>query len=355
MPYRTGNATRDRMLQARSDFRAGLPTQMQSQMGQIDPGFGNEPAGAQTQPQQVQQQPQQTVQVQQQQTQPQQQVQQQHVPMPNDQTLIMDDKFISTVDSLGKFNDTQPQQAPAQTPQESDAVKAMRAENEKLAKELEELKKSRENDLNELKELQQLRQQKRENDYLAQMNDLGSINSDDARKLISPLLQELDRTRAVSAQKLQETQAAIDRRFAELDKQTKQSHNSQLYNSIFKAHPDLKTLTDSNAYKEIVAAPVAPNSLTTVGEVMARELQAGNADYVIKVLDTVKAKLSAVPNIANVASVGSSNSTANFVSQESNMSDTQLDKLISDVQTGKISRAEFRERRARAREASRLQ
>ena len=274
MSLRTGNATRDRILAARDEFRDSLKT-------------GGEPANNAT-AQQVQQ-------VQQVQTNVQvpspvapQSVPVSEIPVPDD--------FIKSVDNMGKLNVESAQ------PQESPEIKAMRDENAKLAKELEELRKARENDSVALAELNKLREKQRVDEYLAGMDGLNSVNAEDARKLVAPLLQQMDKAREDSVKQLQEARAAIEQRFTEMDKRKAQDKNNQLYSQIIKAHPDLQQLQKTKEYSEVMLSPVQPNSNITVGELVAAELKNGNADYIIKVLDTVKQR-STVPNISAVASV----------------------------------------------------
>lgn len=332
MSLRTGNATRDRILAARDDFRDSLKT-------------GGEPANDAT-AQQVQP-PQPQVQQGQTNVQAQQSVAPQTVPVSD---IPVPDDFIKSVDNMGKLN-VEPQQ-----PQESPELKAMREENAKLAKELEELRKARENDSASLAELNKLREKQRVDEYLAGMDGLNSVNADDARKLVAPLLQQMDKAREDSAKQLQEARAAIEQRFTEMDKRKAQDKNNQLYSQIIKAHPDLQQLQKTKEYSEVMLSPVQPNSNITVGELVAAELKNGNADYIIKVLDTVKQR-AAVPNISAVASV-SAGATAGASSGTDTAGDILTDEQIADlrfkVQTGEISRDEFRTRMARHREASKL-
>ena len=189
------------------------------------------------------------------------------------------------------------------------------------------------------------------------MSDLGSINPDDARKLISPLLKRLDNVQLENQKKLQEAQSAVDKRLAELDKRNNVNRSNQIYSQIMKAHPDLQELQKSKAYQDVMLSPVQPGSAVTVGELVTAELRNGNADYVIKVLDTVKQR-NTVPNINQIASVGASSSVAGATGGVDNSGDRLTPEQISDlrykVQIGEMSRDEFRQIMARHREASKL-
>ena len=333
MSMRTGNATRDRLLADRDAFRASL----QAPVSQPN----------------VQQQaaPQSTVQ-------PQPNVQppaapQQNVQQVPPQDIQVPDDFIHSVNVMGNTAAQQPQSQPSQ----NDDLDTMRGENDKLKKELEELRKAREADMASLKELNELREKQRVDKYLAEMDGLGTINGDDARKLVSPLLQRLEQTKADNAKQLQDVQASIDKRLSELDKRNTQNKVNQMYAKILKAHPDLKQLQRSQAYNDVMTSPVQEGSAITVGEFVAAEIKNGNADYIIKVLDTVKQR-SSLPDISNIASV-SSNAPVSGAASDANANGESLtpDQIANyrfKVQTGEMSRDEFRQIMARHREASKL-
>lgn len=334
MSMRTGNATRDRLLADRDAFRASLqaPVPQPNVQQQAAPQSNVQP----------------NVQPNVQQVAPQQDVQQ--VPP---QDIQVPDDFIHSVNVMGNTAAQQPQSQPSQ----NDDLDAMRGENDKLKKELEELRKAREADMASLKELNELREKQRVDKYLAEMDGLGTINGDDARKLVSPLLQRLEQTKADNAKQLQDVQASIDKRLSELDKRNTQNKVNQMYAKILKAHPDLKQLQRSQAYNDVMTSPVQEGSAITVGEFVAAEIKNGNADYIIKVLDTVKQR-SSLPDISNIASV-SSNAPVSGAASDANANGESLtpDQIANyrfKVQTGEMSRDEFRQIMARHREASKL-
>lgn len=331
MSMRTGNATRDRLLADRDAFRASLqaPVPQPNVQQQTAPQPNVQPN-----------------------------VQQQAAPQPDvqqvpPQDIQVPDDFIHSVNVMGNTAAQQPQSQPSQ----NDDLDAMRGENDKLKKELEELRKAREADMASLKELNELREKQRVDKYLAEMDGLGTINGDDARKLVSPLLQRLEQTKADNAKQLQDVQASIDKRLSELDKRNTQNKVNQMYAKILKAHPDLKQLQRSQAYNDVMTSPVQEGSAITVGEFVAAEIKNGNADYIIKVLDTVKQR-SSLPDISNIASV-SSNAPVSGAASDANANGESLtpDQIANyrfKVQTGEMSRDEFRQIMARHREASKL-
>lgn len=334
MSMRTGNATRDRLLADRDAFRASLqaPVPQTNVQQQAAPQSNVQPN---VQPNVQQAAPQPDV----------QQVPPQDIQVPDD--------FIHSVNVMGNTAAQQSQSQPSQ----NDDLDTMRGENDKLKKELEELRKAREADMASLKELNELREKQRVDKYLAEMDGLGTINGDDARKLVSPLLQRLEQTKADNAKQLQDVQASIDKRLSELDKRNTQNKVNQMYAKILKAHPDLKQLQRSQAYNDVMTSPVQEGSAITVGEFVAAEIKNGNADYIIKVLDTVKQR-SSLPDISNIASV-SSNAPVSGAASDANANGESLtpDQIANyrfKVQTGEMSRDEFRQIMARHREASKL-
>ena len=337
MSLRTGNATRDRILADRDAFRDSLKAD-QSQQNTSPVA----PAAAQPVQPQVTPQP----------TQPASQQPQVKAVPPED--IPVPDNFINTVNLMGGLNVPTQQQEPQENPE----LKAMREENAKLAKELEELRKARESDSASLQELNKLREQQRVEEYLKSLDGgLNSINGDDARKLVSPLLQQMDSVRKEGQKQLQEAREAFDKRLSEYDKKSAQDKSNQLYSKIMKAHPDLQQLQRSQAYADVMTSPVQAGSAITVGELVAAELKNGNADYIIKVLDTVKAR-TATPDISSVASVSAGTPASAGASGEDHSSDILTPEQIADLrfkaQTGEISRDEFRQAMARSREASKL-
>ena len=342
MSLRTGNATRDRILNARDEFRNSLPpeqhdTQAQTQTQVQSANDQQQPVAPQVQSANVQQQP----------VAPQVQSETQNsIPVPDD--------FVNVVNTLGTANEPVANQASSNAD-----IAAMREENAKLLKEVEELRKARESDSAALDELAQYREKKRVDDYLASIDGgLGTINGDDARKLVSPLLQQIDQARKDNLKQIQDAQEAVNKRFAEYDRKSELTKSNQLYAKIMKAHPDLQQLQSTPAYAQVMMSPVQEGSAITVGEVVAAEIKKGNADYVIKVLDSVKARNGTAPNLNAIASV-SANATASGATSGHDVSGDKLtDEQIADyrfkVQTGEMSRDEFRQIMARHREASRL-
>lgn len=340
--HRTGNATRDRMLQARDDFR----TQNPLSAPQVQPQTMVPPA--QPAPQQVAQ------------AVPPQPVPQPEPPLapqyqPSAPALEMNDEFIQSVASMGgRRQEPQGEPVPSQT--DTPEVKAMREENAKLQKELEALRQHKDMDEQSVKELQQLRQQQRNAEYIKNLGEL-SIPQEDAIKLVNPLLNQVDELKRSSEERIREVTDMLDKRVADFDKKSQQQKANQVYAKIFKAHPDLQKLQSSAAYQEVMSSPISEGSLTTIGELVARELQSGNADYVIQVLNTVKQRQSP-PDIAQFASVGGGFSAGNGAPSappaDGRLTSDQLADLTSKVQTGQISRSEFRQAMAKHRGASKL-
>ena len=193
MSLRTGNATRDRILNARDEFRNSLPPEQHDTQVQT-----------QTQVQSANDQQQQSVAPQVQSANVQQQPVAPQVQSETQNSIPVPDDFVNVVNTLGTANEPVANQASSN----ADIV-AMREENAKLLKEVEELRKARESDSAALDELAQYREKKRVDDYLASIDGgLGTINGDDARKLVSPLLQQIDQARKDNLKQIQDAQEA---------------------------------------------------------------------------------------------------------------------------------------------------
>ena len=130
--------------------------------------------------------------------------------------------------------------------------------------------------------------------------------------------------------------------------------------TIMKAHPDLQSMQRHPAYAEVMLAPIAPGSRTTVGQMVMNEIQNGNSQYVINVLNEVRRKMSggntnAANALAAVSSVGAT-APAAATAHEDNSGDRlsyeDMAELRYKLQTKQITRDQFRERMAKHREAS---
>lgn len=260
--------------------------------------------------------------------------------------------FDSAFNSMAGVQPTQPE--PQHNVNDIE-LRSAREENAKLMKELEELRKQRESDKATLAEYNKLKEQQEIDNYLSGTEKLNTIDADDARKLLSPLLKTIKSEQASTQERFKAEREALDKRFAELDHREKELSRRKAYDTILKAYPDMAEIQRHQAYQDVMSSPIAPGSDILVGTMVARDLQLGKTDYVLNVLKTIKEKM-AVPDLMNVASVGSSSTATAPAPDKSGdlLTPEQLSELKFAFQNRQISREEYHERLAKHREASRL-
>lgn len=181
--------------------------------------------------------------------------------------------------------------------------------------------------------------------------DLYTIDREDAKKLLTPLVHSFH-------DELTKVRAATDARVKELsdsmNKQSERERQRELENrlertrqAVLRAHPDLAELQRTDAYKKAMLTPVGGNSSLLIGNVVATEFANGNVEYVVGVLDRIKRESQGAPtgSLDSIASVsGTVAATAPARQDVDNDIDLdQLEQMKVDVQTGKMSRRQFRE------------
>lgn len=323
----TGNVTRDRLLAKRAQFRA--------QYAEQDKPKQAEPASA------VEAQP-----------------VSQAAPQVEPVTVAPADVAQTTpVFSFDATHvaDVQPQAQPAQPVHTSDELEASRAREAELNKELESLRKERESNQKALAEYKKFQDEKAVDDYLKGLGELDTMSADDARKLVRPLLDQIRTNEQATQKRIAEERAEFDKRFASLDTQSAEAKQKKAYAALFKAHPDAAQLQYTDAFKRAMVAPVSQGSTITVGALMQAELNRGNADYAIQVLNGLKQAQPAAPDLSNVASVGSTAPTGAAPSADHSgdlLSPEQIRHYRYLAQTKQISREEFHDIMAKHKEAS---
>lgn len=244
--------------------------------------------------------------------------------------------------------------APASTEGES-ALRSAQEENAALRKEIDDLRKQRESDQASLAEYNKLKEQQEIDNYLSGTEKLNTIDADDARKLLSPLIKTIKSEQASTQERFRKEREALDQRFNELTQRERELTRRKAYDTILKAYPDMAEIQRNKAYQDVMSSPIAPGSDILVGTMVARDLQLGKTDYVMNVLKTIKDRM-AVPDLTAVASVGSSSTPAAPAPDKSSdlLTPEQLADLKFAFQNRQITREQYHERLAKHREASRL-
>ena len=252
-------------------------------------------------------------------------------------------------------------------PEKVEQVAQPTAKEVDLQKQNEELMRQLEQSRQELQEarklsegLQTLKEERDLDELLKQSGvEFGSISPDDAKKLIMPVFktvrQQHDSSTAEMQKRMDAQQEAIESRFRALDEQKQFAKLERTKAAILQAHPDLEQLQKTPAYQQAMMSSIGGKSKILVGQLVAAEYKQGNAEYVIEVLNRIKAGTQ--PNLSDIASVSpSSAGVAAEKSADENsdiLTDQQIAELKYKVQSKQITRDEFRAIMAKHREARR--
>lgn len=312
----TGNITRDRLIAKRDEFRAQYKNEQPSQ-DQPVPTEPSAPAVSQPEPAQ-----------------------------PQVENVVSDTQAIAkSADSY--VNAGQPswgQPAPATTIQAPVHEDVPDTERYQLEQELAELRKAREADKQDLEEYRKIKDAKAIDDYVSSIGELNSIDPEDARRLVTPLLKRMD----------QEKQA-VSQRLSEMNQRNVVTRQQRAYEAVVKEFPDIQTLQTTDAYKRAMMTPVTPGSSLTVGQLVVAELQRGNSDYAINAIKSIKQSQQPVPDLAQVASVGATAPTGSAPAPDISgdvLTPDQIRHYRYMAQTKQISREEFHNIMAKHKEAS---
>lgn len=264
-------------------------------------------------------------------------------------------------DLFGTANDTGSRPTKPEPPAPTYTEEQFRQRNAALLAELERTR----NELAEARklpdELRQL-QAERELDTLLQStgNEFTSIDKEDAKKLLAPVINNMRKQYTQSNQqvesRMQTLEAELHKQVAQIKEHERLERLGRTRDAILKAHPDLEQLQKSPAYQQMMMSPIGDNSGILIGQVVAAEYQQGNADYIISVLNKIKQN-SAQNDINAIASVSPSSATPTPVSTDpaegNRLTPEQISEYKFKVQTGQMSRNEFRDIMKKHREAQR--
>lgn len=230
--------------------------------------------------------------------------------------------------------------------------RTLSAERDQLRKDLEQTRKDLESMQASIAKYRSMEDDNFIDSYLAQEGDkLVSINQEDAKRLLAPmyktLRQEMARRQEEADARLAELNTSVSQRFEDLRAKEEALRMEQTRAAVLKAHPNLAELQKTEAYQRIMLTPVGVNSNLLLGNIVANEFQRGNVDYVNQILDQVQKEVTAgqapaLDNIASVSGAGvASAPAAPTVTEELDLE--KLEQMKIDVQTGRMSKKEFRE------------
>lgn len=228
----------------------------------------------------------------------------------------------------------------------NDAIAAMQAENDALRARLSSYEQSRE-DFDKFEKDKLI-------DKMIDEQGFDSISKDDARRLLNPILDGMRKQNAVLGQALSAQYSNSVKQYQEMTKKRDAEQYNHFANKIRKKFPDLAQLQQTQAYVDVMTAPVAAGSDVTVGQLVAQEYKKKNYKYINNVLKQVRDRINSVPDISANAVVGGNAPSQGSGSTEARpLSDSEMSDLRFKLQNRQISRQEFSDALKRHREALR--
>lgn len=228
----------------------------------------------------------------------------------------------------------------------NDAIAAMQAENDALRARLSSYEQSRE-DFDKFEKDKLI-------DKMIDEQGFDSISKDDARRLLNPIFDGMRKQNAALGQALSAQYNNSVKQYQEMTKKRDAEQYNNFANKIRKKFPDLAKLQQTQAYVDIMRAPVAAGSDVTVGQLVAQEYKKKNYKYINNVLKQVRDRINSVPDISANAVVGGNAPSQGSGSTEARpLSDSEMSDLRFKLQNRQISRQEFSDALKRHREALR--
>lgn len=228
----------------------------------------------------------------------------------------------------------------------NDAIAAMQAENDALRARLSSYEQSR-SDFDKFEKDKLL-------DQMIDEQGFDSISKDDARRLLNPILDGMRKQNAALGQALSAQYNNSVKQYQEMTAKREKEQYSHFANKIRKKFPDLAKLQQTQAYVDVMTAPVAAGSDVTVGQLVAQEYKKKNYKYINNVLKQVRDRINSVPDISANAVVGGNAPSQGSGSTEARpLSDSEMSDLRFKLQNRQISRQEFSDALKRHREALR--
>lgn len=228
----------------------------------------------------------------------------------------------------------------------NDAIAAMQAENDALRARLSSYEQSRE-DFDKFEKDKLI-------DKMIDEQGFDSISKDDARRLLNPILDGMRKQNAALGQALSAQYSNSVKQYQEMAKKRDAEQYNHFADKIRKKYPDLAKLQQTQAYVDIMTAPVAAGSDITVGQLVAQEYKKKNYKYINNVLKQVRDRINSVPDISANAVVGGNAPSQGSGSTEARpLSDSEMSDLRFKLQNRQISRQEFSDALKRHREALR--
>ena len=228
----------------------------------------------------------------------------------------------------------------------NDAIAAMQAENDALRARLSSYEQSRD-DFDKFEKDKLI-------DKMIDEQGFDSISKDDARRLLNPILDGMRKQNAALGQALSAQYSNSVKQYQEMTEKREKEQYKRFADKIRKKFPDLPQLQETQAYVDVMTAPVAAGSDVTVGDLVYQEFNKKNYKYINNVLKQVRDRINSVPDISANAVVGGNAPSQGSGSTEARpLSDSEMSDLRFKLQNRQISRQEFSDALKRHREALR--
>ena len=228
----------------------------------------------------------------------------------------------------------------------NDAIAAMKAENDALRARLSSYEQSRE-DFDKFEKGKLI-------DKMIDEQGFDSISKDDARRLLNPIFDSMRKQNAALGQALSAQYSNSVKQYQEMTEKREKEQYKRFADKIRKKFPDLPQLQETQAYVDVMTAPVAAGSDVTVGDLVYQEFNKKNYKYINNVLKQVRDRINSVPDISANAVVGGNAPSQGSGSTEARpLSDSEMSDLRFKLQNRQISRKEFSDALKRHREALR--
>lgn len=188
-----------------------------------------------------------------------------------------------------------------QLEQERRALAARNAEQEQVIQNL----------LTAQQELDQIKAQQELQAAMAAeaFDDLETVDPEDAKRITNKVLNVTQRAIEPLRQEIEQQRRTADERLQAQQYQFEVQHRAEMNRRITEVHPDFLALQHNPAYHAFMQQRDGLSS-KTIDQRAAEEFRAGNADYIIDVLNRLKGTIPSATQITTVAPVQTASSVA---------------------------------------------
>jgi hypothetical protein len=227
-------------------------------------------------------------------------------------------------------------------PQMLYALQQAEAERERLAQENVAAQQTIQNLLSKQEELELLKQRQELQKSLSKeaFAELQTVDPEDAQRITHAVLNSLTPTLAEQRKELEKTKKQLADNQAQMQQRLAHAQVQQTNQRIMAVHPDFFKLQETPAYHAFMSQRDGLSHQTR-DQRAAQEFNAGNADYVIDLLNQLKGAVPSAASIATVAPVQTAISVSTAAATQPAPTMT-LGELNSLYQMRQISHDEYR-------------